>query len=159
MSVRGPGAIAALCLRCLGVLVVVNLVGLVIAYAVQGPAAASEAGLTAALAYFPFVGLIAAVLIAVVGFPAGLLTARALAGTRREWVHVLVFALVGAGLSMTLCASWNLLALSGWAWFVAAAEGAVGAGGARWWTGRTHARAVPWTDAQGAALPWGRIAP
>lgn len=159
MSVRGPSAIAVLCLRCLGVLVVVNLVALVVAYAVMGSDTAGGSVVPVAVAYFPVVALVAALLIAVVGFPAGLLTARVLSGQRREWVHVLVFALVGAVLSATLCASWTMLETNGWAWFVTAAEGAIGAGGGRWWTGRAHARAVPWTDAQGAALPWGRIGP
>lgn len=159
MSVRGPRAIVALCARCLAVLVVVNLVGLGVATAVMGSEVPAASIVPAALAYFPLVALITALLIAVVGFPAGLLTAKVLNGQRREWVHVLAFALVGAVLSTTLCGSWNMLGAHGLAWLVAAAEGAVGAGGARWWTGRAHAKAVPWTDAQGAALPWGRIGP
>lgn len=157
MSVRGPRAIAMLCVRCLAVLVVVNLVALVVAYAVLGSEVAGGSIVPVALVYFPAVAIIAALLIAVVGFPAGLLTAWALSVQGRERVHVLVFALVGAGLSTALCASWSMVGITGWAWVVAAAEGAVGAGGARWWQGRAHARAVPWTDVQGAALPWGRI--
>ncbi|KQR07728.1 hypothetical protein [Cellulomonas sp. Leaf334] len=159
MSVRGPRAIAVLCARCLAVLVVVNLLGLAVAYAVMGSDVAAGSVVAAALAYFPAVATIAALLIAVVGFPAGLLAARLLSGQRREGVHVLVFASVGALLAMTLCGWWGMLGITGWAWFVAAAEGAVGAGGARWWSGRAHARAVPWSDVQGAALPWGKIGP
>ena len=159
MSIRGPRAVAVLCARCLAVLVVVNLIGLSGAYAVLGPDGASVSAVSAALAYFPAVGIVAAFLIAVVGFPAGLLTAQVLSGERREWVHVLVFALVGAVLSTALCASWSMLGTDAWSWIVAAGEGAVGAGGARWWSGRAHARAAPWTEAQGAALPWGRIGP
>ena len=86
-----------------------------------------------------------------------MLTAHLLADERREWVHVLVFALVGGVLSVALFAWWGVLGLAGWSWVVAFAEGVVGAGGARWWTGRAHARKVRWSDAQGGALPWGRI--
>ena len=159
MNVRGARAIAGLCGRCLGVLVVVNVIGLGIVHAVQGSGGASQSGVTAALVYLPAAALVAAALIVVVGFPAGLLTASVLARQSREWVHVLAFALVGATLSVMLCASWSILGTVGWEWAVAAAEGAVGAGAARWWSGRAHARSVPWTDSQGAALPWGRMGP
>ena len=156
MSVRGPGTIAALCLRCLVVLAGVNVVGLGIAAAALGQERTGS-GLMVALAYLPYALLVAIVPVGLVGVPAGLLTTRLLAGVSRELVHVLVFALVGAVLSVALCASWGVGAIVGWSWVVAAAEGAVGAGGARWWTGRAHARKARWSDAQGAALPWGRI--
>lgn len=157
-DVRGPGAIVALCLRCLVVLAGTTLVGVgIVALAVgeerTGP------GLLVALTYLPYALLVAILPVGIVGFPAGLLTARLLAREGREWVHVLVFALVGGALSVALCAWWGLLEVAAWAWLVAAVEGVVGAGGARWWTGRAHARRVRWTDAQGAALPWGRIGP
>ena len=156
MSVRGPGAIAALCLRCLVVLAVVNVVGVGIVAAAMGQDRTGS-GLIVVLAYLPYALLVAIVPVGVVGFPAGLLTAHLLAGVSRERVHVLVFALVGAVLSVALCAWWGVGTIAGWSWVVAAAEGAVGAGGARWWTGRAHARKARWSDAQGAALPWGRI--
>jgi hypothetical protein len=138
------------------VLLVVNLAAVGIASAAVGQERTGS-GLLVALAYFPYAMLVAVVPVGVVGFPAGLLTARLLAGRPPEWVQVLVFALVGAVLSVALCAWWGLFGMVGWAWIVAAAEGAVGAGGARWWTGRAHARRARWTDEQGAALPWGRI--
>lgn len=159
MSIRGPRSIAVLCARCLAVLVVGNLVGLGIAYSVVGSDAAYESGLTAVLAYFPGVGMVSALVIAVFGFPAGLLTARLVGEQHRERAHVLAFALVGATLSVTLCAMWSMLGTVGWAWVLAVAEGAFGAGIARWWSGRVHARTAPWTDVQGAALPWGSIGP
>ena len=155
-DVRGPGAIAALCLRCLVVLAGTNLVGLGIAALALGQERTGS-GLLVGLAYFPYVILVAAVPVAVVGFPAGLLTARLLVGQRGERVHVLVFALVGGVLSVVLCAWWGMFTTGSWYVLVAAAEGVVGAGGARWWTGRAHARKARWSDAQGAALPWGRI--
>ena len=155
MSVLGPGAVAVLCLRCLAVLAAVNAVVLLAIQAVTSPSSVTASGLYIAVVAL----LVAAVLVALVGFPAGLLTAHLLRNVTREWVHVVVFALVGAGLSVTLCAMGNLLAVVGWYALVAAAEGAVGAGVARWWTGRVHARNKPWTDAQGAALPWGRMTP
>jgi len=155
-DVRGPGVIAALCLRCLVVLAGVNVVGLGVGAVAVGQERTGS-GLMVALVYLPFALLVAIVPVGVAGFPAGVLTAHLLAGVRREWVHVLVFALVGAVLSVALCAWWGLFQIAGWSWLVAAAEGAVGAGGARWWTGRARARRVRWSDAQGAALPWGRI--
>ena len=152
-DVRGAGALAALCLRCLVVLVAVNPLALLVLLAVSGDTETA----TYILAYLPYVLLVAAFPVALVGFPAGLLTAHLLADVPKERVHVLVFALVGGILSVALCAWWGLFQIAGWSWLVAAAEGAVGAGGARWWTGRARARRVRWSDAQGAALPWGRI--
>lgn len=155
-TVRGPGAIAALCLRCLVVLAVGNLLVLGIALLVLGQQAGGS-DLTVYLVYFPYVLLVAVFPIALAGFPAGVLTAHLLARERREWVHVLVFALVGGVLSVAICSIWGLGMTGAWYALVAAAEGVVGAGGARWWTGRAHARRARWSDAQGAALPWGRI--
>jgi hypothetical protein len=156
VSVVGPRAIAALCVRCVAVLAVVNLAVLVV---LQLADASGVEGAGFGLYLLALALLVAAVLTGVVGFPAGLLTARLLAGTTREWVHVVVFALVGAVLSVTLCAFVGMLGAVDWYALVAAAEGAVGAGGARWWSGRAHARRDTVTDEQGAALPWGRIAP
>ncbi|WP_456786932.1 hypothetical protein [Cellulomonas sp. P5_C5] len=154
-DVRGAGAIAALCLRCLVVLVAVNPLALLVLLAVSGDTETA----THILAYLPYVLLVAAFPVALVGFPAGLLTAHLLAGVPKERVHVLVFALVGGILSPALCAWWGLLGMPAWAWIVAAAEGVVGAGGARWWTGRVRAGRQRWSEEQGAALPWGRIGP
>lgn len=159
MNVRGPRAIAALCLRCLAVLTVVNLV----AFAVLGVISHLHdpvAGVPSIGVYILVVGLLVAIVpIAAVGFPMGVLTAHLLQGSTREWVHVTVFALVGAVLSVTLFGMLNYLSVVGWYALVAAAEGALGAGVARWWTGRVHAGQTRWTDEQGAALPWGRMTP
>jgi hypothetical protein len=156
-GVRGGGAITALCLRCLAVLAVVNATALVVALLVSGNGASDD---VPSGFYLLFVALVVAcVPVGVVGIPAGLLLANLLQSSSREWVHVAAFAVVGAVLSVTLCAMVNLLAASPWFVLVAAAEGAIGAGVARWWTGRVHLRREPWSDAQGAALPWGRIAP
>ena len=57
---------------------------------------------------------------------------------RDEWRHVLAFAIAGTVLSVTICAT--LMRFAGPSWLnlvlVAGAEGALGAGGARWWSGR-----------------------
>jgi MFS family permease len=157
-DVRGPGAIAALCLRCVAVLTLVNAIAPLIALLVWGREA-SGSGLMLYLVYSPYVLLVALFPIGLAGFPAGVLTAHLLARERREWVHVLVFALVGGVLSVTICAFWGSYATSGWWVLVAFAEGVVGAGGARWWTGRARARRARWSDQESAALPWGRIGP
>jgi hypothetical protein len=157
-DVRGPGAIAVLCLRCVAVLALANLIGLMIALLVWGREA-SGSGLMVYLVYSPYVLLVALFPIALVGFPAGVLTAHLLARERLEWVHVLVFALVGGVLSVTICSFGGFYATGGWWVLVAAAEGVVGAGGARWWTGRARARRGRWSDQEDAALPWGRIGP
>lgn len=102
--------------------------------------------------------VVACVPVGLVGIPAGLVLVNLLQSSSREWVHVAAFAVVGAVLSVALCAMVNLLAANPWFALVAAAEGAIGAGVARWWTGRVHLRREPWSAAQGAALPWGRIA-
>ncbi|WP_421732786.1 hypothetical protein [Cellulomonas sp.] len=159
MSVRGPKAIAALCLRCLAVLTLVNGAALTV-FLLTAEADSPWARQAPQTIYYLGVALVvAAVLIGLVGFPAGVLTARLLEKSSREWVHVAVFAAVGALLSVTLCAWFHLLQVVAWYTLVAAAEGAVGAGVARWWTGRVMARQTPWTQEQGAALPWGKITP
>jgi hypothetical protein len=117
----------------------------------------AEAGLVVYLVYLPYVLLVALFPIALAGFPAGVLTAHLLARERREWVHVLAFALVGGVLSVMICSMWGMFVAGGWYVLVAAVEGVVGAGGARWWTGRAHARRARRSDAEGAVLPWGRI--
>ncbi|GEK22562.1 hypothetical protein CXY01_30820 [Cellulomonas xylanilytica] len=153
------GVIAALCVRCVAVLTVVNTVLFVVAVVVS-TTLDPQAGVSPTAVYILVVGLlVACVPILLVGFPAGVLTAHLLRGSSRERVHVLVFALVGAVLSVTIFATLDYLSVVPWFTLVAAAEGAVGAGGARWWTGRMHARRAPIDDAQGAALPWGRIGP
>lgn len=159
MSVRGPRAIAELCLRCVGVLVVVN--GLAFAVLALGSLLDDPgAGAPATGIYILVVGLlIACVWVALVGFPLGVLTAHLLQRSTRERVHVTVFALVGAVLSVTIFGMLGLLQSTSWFALAAAAEGALGAGGARWWTGRALARRGTWTPEQGAALPWGKIGP
>ncbi|WP_315097807.1 hypothetical protein [uncultured Cellulomonas sp.] len=155
MSVRGAGPIAALCLRCLVVLAAVNGALLLALQGIRSPSVVSPSSL-----YISFLALlVTAVVIGLAGFPFGVLIGHLLRNQPRERVHVIVFAVVGAVLSVTICAMWNLLSAVPWYALVAAAEGAVGAGVARWWTGRVHARRASWTDEQGAALPWGKIAP
>ncbi|NUU16495.1 hypothetical protein HP550_04450 [Cellulomonas humilata] len=159
MSVRGPKAIAALCLRCLAVLSLVN--GAAVTVFLLTDADSPWARQAPQTLYYLVVALVvAAVLIGLVGFPAGVLIARLLEKSRREWVHVAAFALGGAVLSVTLFAMFGILQSGeGWYTLIAAAEGALGAGVARWRTGRVHARQTPWTQEQGAALPWGKITP
>ncbi|MEN0129829.1 MAG: hypothetical protein AAGC49_10355 [Brevundimonas sp.] len=130
--VRGPAAIAMLCLRCAVVLAVLN----VLAGAVLG---AAEFGWALALV----ATLVSCVAVALVGWPAGLLTAWLLRRSRRESVHVLAFAAVGAAIGplvvVPLTNGWHANVAIG---AVAAAEGAIGAGTARWWSGRAHAGAA-----------------
>jgi hypothetical protein len=119
-----------LCLRCVVVLAVVNAaVALVVGTA------------TGALAWGVVVALLAALVacipVALVGYPAGLLTAGLLRRTEHEWVHVVVFAAVGAVLAPLIMTAWHSGVEIGAA---AAVEGAIGAGGARWWSGRAHLR-------------------
>jgi hypothetical protein len=156
VSVRGPGAIAALCLRCVVVLAGVNAVVWVILATVLAQRVTGST-LLMPLAYLPYMLLVAAVPVGVVGFPAGLVTARLLARERRERVHVAVFALVGGVLSVALCAWWGILVVTWWPWVIAFAEGVVGAGGARWWTGRAHARRARWSDPSGTVLASARM--
>jgi hypothetical protein len=158
VSVRGAKAIAGLCLRCLAVLSVVNALVLV-AFLLTHDGRPGIESLPGGLYFLVVTLVVAGVLIGLVGFPAGVLTARVLERTTRESVHVAAFATVGALLSVTLCAWFGLLRVVEWYALVAAAEGAVGAGVARWWTGRTSARTTRWTDEQGAALPWGKMTP
>ena len=138
--VRGARRIAGLCLRCLAVLTVANLLVVLV-----GAAMGNDGALAAALVFYPYVLLVAAVLIAVIGFPAGLLVSHLMRAQPDERLHVLAFAIAGALLSVAICTTWAQL--SGSPWFgllVAAAEGALGAGGARWWSGRPRrARGAP----------------
>jgi len=84
----------------------------------------------------------------VVGIPAGLLLARLMRGVPSERVHVAAFALVGAVLAGPVLLLMLARVSSGpivWdeLWCVlaiATVEGAIGAGGARWWTGRRARR-------------------
>lgn len=99
-AVRGPAAIAAVCGRCVGVLAIGNVVVPVVGAVATGNAiAAGFVVYVAGLAW-----MIALVPVALVGWPAGLLTAHLLRGQSRERVHVLVFALVGAVLCPALLA-------------------------------------------------------
>jgi hypothetical protein len=127
--VRGVLPIAMLNLRCAAVLLVVNLVP-ALGLAVVG---GSVFPVTVAV----YAVAVAVVPIALFGFPVGLLTAHLLRDEPLERVHVAVFAAVGAVLAVVLLAIWSgpsvWLALG----FV---EGALGAGGARWWSGRAHRR-------------------
>ena len=156
-GVRGGGAITALCLRCLAVLAVVNATALVVALLVGGTGAWDD--VSSGFYLLVVALLVACVPVGAVGIPAGILLANLLQSSSREWVHIAAFAVVGAVLSLTLCAMVNLLAANPWFALVAAAEGAIGAGVARWWTGRVHLRRQAWSDVQDAALPWGRIGP
>jgi hypothetical protein len=126
--VRGPAAIAMLNMRCLVVLAVVNLVPGVVLGAMSGSAYA--------ITVVAFAVMVAVVPVAVVGFPAGVLTAHLLRHERREHVHVAVFAAVGALLAALLLLP--VAGPSGWI-VLGLVEGALGAGGARWWSGRAHA--------------------
>jgi hypothetical protein len=129
------GQVAALNLRCLAVLAAGNLVLALVALAVGGDPG-DEAG--AALYILSLALLIAAGVVAVVGFPAGLLVARLLRG-RPDRAHLVGFAAAGAVLAPAL------VALVGWrsAGILAAfaVEGLVGAGAAAAWT--LHRLRVP----------------
>jgi uncharacterized membrane protein len=120
-----------LCLRCAVVLAVLNVLA--------GFVLRAEFGWALALV----ATLVSCVAIALVGWPAGMVTAWLLRGSRRESIHVLAFAAVGAAIGplvvVPLTNGWHANVAIG---AVAAAEGAVGAGTARWWSGRAHARAA-----------------
>ncbi|GEM_PF-14919 len=138
-AVRGPAAVAGVCVRTVGVLAAGNLAVALVALLVTGELT------TEGLAGLVYIGglalLIAAALTAVVGWPAGLLVAWAMRGRRREVEHVLAFAAAGAVLSPVLV-SIGAPSLGGSAGLLAVAvlEGAVGAGGGRWWAGRARRR-------------------
>ena len=128
--VRGPatvGAVFALNGRCLLILTVVNLL---LVWFMGG-------------AYLLFV-VICAVAVLLVGCPVGLVLARLLRGVSAEWVHVTTFAVAGAVLAGPVLATMLRLASDrpiAWAEIsgvlaVATVEGALGAGGSRWWSGR-----------------------
>ncbi|WP_028047509.1 hypothetical protein [Cellulomonas sp. URHE0023] len=135
--VRGPARIAALCVRCLVVLTLVNLV-----VAVVGSTFAGDSFVGFTVGIYPYIVAVAIVPIAVVGFPAGLLVSHLLRNEPDEGRHIAAFAVTGAVLSVLICAAVQLVQGPA-AWvvvLVAAAEGAIGAGGARWWSGRTRWR-------------------
>lgn len=131
IPVRGPAGVLRLCRRCLVILFVVNAPLFVLPAFVTPDGAV---GTTLVVA--PFVVLVAAVPVLLVGYPAGRLLTELLKDEPRLGVHVLAFALVGAVLSVAICALVGWAPGGGLGWLVAAAEGAVGAGGARWWSGR-----------------------
>jgi|GEM_PF-861416 len=148
-AVRGPRAVTSVCVRCAGVLAVVNVpVAGALGLVAGGAPGAGWGFYVVTLAW-----LVALLPIAVVGWPAGLLTAHLLRREPRERVHVVVFALVGAVLCTLLLAQGQVpVASSGWLLLVCAAEGALGAGGGRWWTGRARrGRAAHPADGSGAA--------
>jgi hypothetical protein len=136
-AVRGPRAVTSVCVRCAGVLAVVNFTLATAAGLVAGGASGAGWGFeVVTLAW-----LFALLPIAVVGWPAGLLTAHLLRRQPSERVHVLVFALVGAVLCPALLVAGGLpVGSSQWLAVLAVAEGALGAGGGRWWTGRVRRR-------------------
>lgn len=139
--IHGWGKVALLNLRCWVVLAALNVVpALVIALAPGGTVTGNLILLSMAL-------LVAGVLILTVGYPAGVLTAHLLRRNTSERAHVLTFAAVGAALSTAILLVFlsdsigygveliELIFLG-----VAATEGALGAGLARLWSGRTHWR-------------------
>ncbi|AEE46917.1 hypothetical protein [Cellulomonas fimi] len=140
-EVRGAGVVAALCARCLVVLLAVNVVlapAAVVLLGEPGEDGVPFAVLVAALAV-----AVAVVPVAVVGWPAGLLLAHLLRGRSREGEHVAAFALVGAVLAPAVLVLGSSVPPGPWGTgtcVLAAAEGAVGAGVARWWTGRARRR-------------------
>ncbi|WP_051275082.1 hypothetical protein [Cellulomonas sp. URHD0024] len=122
-------AVVALNGWCLLILTVINL-----------PLVAWLAG------FYLLLVVICALAVYVVGLPAGLVLARLLRNIADERVHVAVFALTGACLSVGLCVALGVEFWSSRAWLilpVAAAEGVLGAGGARWWSGRPARRVTP----------------
>ncbi|WP_028047307.1 hypothetical protein [Cellulomonas sp. URHE0023] len=153
-AVRGPRAILEVCLRCLGVLAVVNIPAVAVVGLVAGLRGANDGlvgeGLRAAVGGSVYAGMawvVAIIPVMLVGWPAGLLTAHLLRRQRREWTHVAVFALVGAVLCPVMIAFAQALggnSVGGPLVLVLAAvgEGALGAGGGRWWTGRGRRRRV-----------------
>jgi len=159
VNVRGARAVALLNLRCLAVLAVVNPVALVLWQLATERARLSDLVTPAGLYLGVVVLLVTCVPVALVGFPAGVLTAHLLRNVTREWVHVVVFALVGAVLSATILGMVGLLRADGWLSLVALAEGLVGAGVARWWSGLAQARRDREVEALSGPLPWGRMVP
>ncbi|WP_148076671.1 hypothetical protein [Cellulomonas sp. PhB150] len=145
--IRGWGPIGMLNLRCVVVLVVVNLMTALGAVYVVGIRILASDGVVAGVAMVVYLAIhvvelpvpIVAVgaVVAGVGIPAGVVAGRALRGEAHEWVHVLAFAAVGAVLAAAICSAVaaaihiDLGVAAAWA----ALEGAVGAGGARWWSG------------------------
>jgi hypothetical protein len=136
-TVRGPRAVTSVCVRCAGALAAVNLPLATAAGLVAGGASGAGSGFEVVTVAW----LVALLPIAVVGWPAGLLTAHLLRRQPSERVHVLVFALVGAVLCPVLLVVGGLpVGSSVWLAAPAVAEGALGAGGGRWWAGRARRR-------------------
>ncbi|MEZ0448976.1 hypothetical protein [Cellulomonas sp. ICMP 17802] len=140
MTVHGPAAVLALCLRCVAVLALVNVPLVLAVQLVTDPSALAGQGWSQGVAFLCYVLLVAAVPVLVVGFPAGVLTAHLVRRSRREAVHVGAFALVGAALSVALCVGFGVVQPVSPHAVLAALEGAVGAGGARWWSGWARRR-------------------
>jgi len=140
VTVRGPAAIAALCVRCLVVLVAVNVPVIFAVQLVRDPSALAGQGWSQGIAFLCYVLLVATIPVALIGFPAGVVIAHLLRRSRREAVHVGAFAVVGATLSVAICVVLGVVELVGPHSLLAALEGAVGAGGARWWSGWTLRR-------------------
>ena len=129
--IRGWGPVAMLNLRCWGVLAAANTPVL------YGLAVVTDGGIAGVSIILAPALLIAGALILIVGYPAGLITARLLASLNSERVHILAFASAGAALSIALVSPLQL-GVAGL--LVAALEGALGAGVARLWSGRDYRR-------------------
>ena len=159
MNVQGAGPIAALNLRCLAVLAVVNVTVVAVAPLLsRSPYVWGDQ--TPVVVYMLVVALVVAcVPVWLVGYPVGILTAHLLRNEPRERVHVAVFALVGAVLSVACFGSLGSIGTFGWVLPAVAAEGAVGAGVARWWSGLVRARRARKVGTMAGPLPWGRMAP
>lgn len=142
--VRGPARVALLCVLCLVALAVANLAWLVLYVAATALRVAPSGGagdvseqVAGGIPIMVLAWLVAVVPVALVGWPAGLALAWALRRRAREAEHVVAFAVVGGVLALlllrpTLAGGWTDTV--GGAVF-ALAEGAVGAGGGRWWAG------------------------
>lgn len=170
-SVRGAKAVTLVCTLCFGALAIVNtaaLLGLVtVQLVLEGIEGAASGGLDGFGFLLLVVGMalgVALVPILVLGWPAGAGLAWLLRDRPREREHVLAFALVGAVLAVVVMAvggaTWGS---GGVALAVAAVEGALGAGGGRWWAGRVlrcraeRAAALAWPAPTGAVGPTGAV--
>ncbi|WP_019134866.1 hypothetical protein [Cellulomonas massiliensis] len=124
-----PGQVGLLNLRCLAVLAGGNGVLALVGVALGSGSGGDDTG--AVLYILGLALLIAAGVVAVVGFPAGLLVARLLRG-RGDGAHLLAYAVTGAVLAPLLVAlvGWTSPGVLG----AFALEGLAGAGGGAAWT-------------------------
>ncbi|UZN04462.1 hypothetical protein [Cellulomonas sp. S1-8] len=141
---HGPLAVLELTGWCGLLLVVVH-----VALAVVGLALSSVwPGVATVGMMLAFASFIALVPVLVIGWPLGVLTAGLLRREPRESRHVAVFALVGAVSCVLLCGVGRTYALDAPLVLLAAAEGALGAGGGRFLLGvARRRRARRWADA------------